>query len=203
MSVDSGEFITAPSGQADRDARLAALVSAARNGREDAIGQIVTELSPLLWQVARAAGLNSGDAEDVLQTAWVRLLAHLGDIRTPAALTAWLLTTTRREAWRVRGAGRRQAPADQDWLTAVPDPRPGAEDLAVSADQQRELWAALGQLDPRCQELLRIVAFVPRPDYDIVAAELGMPRGSIGPTRGRCLAKLRALLARTAEGSPR
>ena len=53
------------------------------------------------------------------------------------------------------------------------------------------------------RELLRIIAFVPRPDYRAVAAELGMPVGSIGPTRGRCLAKLRALLADDPEGSPR
>jgi RNA polymerase sigma factor (sigma-70 family) len=202
ISADSCESVTTPAGQPDRDTRLAGLVDAARKGSEDAVGQIVTELSPLLWQVARAAGLSSGDAEDVLQTVWLRLLAHLDDIRTSAALTGWLVTTTRREAWRVRGAGRRQAPADQKWLSSIPDPRPGAEELAVTADQQRELWQALAQLDPRCQELLRIVAFVPRPDYDVVAAELGMPRGSIGPTRGRCLAKLRALLGRAAEGNP-
>jgi DNA-directed RNA polymerase specialized sigma24 family protein len=61
-------------------------------------------------------------------------------------------------------------------------------------DQRRTLWAAIRQLSPRCQELLRIVAFAPRPDYAAVAAGLGMPIGSIGPTRGRCLAKLRALL---------
>jgi len=200
--VDSQESATAPA-QPDRGTRLEVLVDAARNGREDAIGEIVTELSPLLWQVARAAGLSTSDAEDVLQTVWLRLLTHLDDIHTSAALTAWLVTTTRREAWRVRGTGRRQLPADQDWLAAIPDQRPGAEDLAVAADLRRELWAALGQLPPQCQELLRIVAFVPRPDYDVIAAKLGMPRGSIGPTRGRCLAKLRALLASSAEGTPR
>jgi RNA polymerase sigma factor (sigma-70 family) len=199
--VDSRES-AAPT-QPDRGRRLEVLVDAARSGREDAIAQIVTELSPLLWQVARAAGLSTSDAGDVLQTVWLRLLTHLDGIHTSSALTAWLVTTTRREAWRVRGTGRRQFPADQDWLDAIPDQRPGAEDLAVAADLRRELWAALGQLPPQCQELLRIVAFVPRPDYNAVAAALGMPRGSIGPTRGRCLAKLRAILASSAEGNPR
>jgi RNA polymerase sigma factor (sigma-70 family) len=186
----------------DRNVRIAGLLNAARAGREDAVGQIVTELSPLLWQVARAAGLPAGDAEDVLQTVWLRLLAHLDDIRTSAALTAWLVTTTRREAWRVRNAGRRQLPADQDWLAAIPDPDPGSEERAIIDDQRRVLWDAFGQLSPRCQELLRIVAFVPRPDYAEVAAAVGMPRGSVGPTRGRCLAKLRALLVSPAEGEP-
>ena len=103
---------------------MADLLSAARAGSEDALGQIVTELSPLLWQVARAAGLSPGDAEDVLQTVWMRLVAHLDGIHDAAALTGWLVTTTKREAWRVRAAGRRQLPADQDCVRRAA--RPGA-----------------------------------------------------------------------------
>jgi RNA polymerase sigma factor (sigma-70 family) len=191
-----------PLSRPDRNARIANRLDAARDGRDEALAEIVAELSPLLWQVARAAGLTGGDAEDVVQTAWVQLLSHLDGIHTSAALTAWLVTTTRREAWRVRAASRRQLPAEQDWLTTVPDPGPGSEDRVIVDDQQRTLWAALGKLSPRCQELLRIVAFVPRPDYDAVAGVLGIPRGSIGPTRGRCLAKLRAMLPSDREGSP-
>jgi RNA polymerase sigma factor (sigma-70 family) len=181
--------------------RIASLVSAARQGSENALGQIVTELNPLLWQVARAAGLTSGDAEDVLQTVWMRLVAHLGDIHDSTALTAWLVTTTKREAWRVRAAERRQVPADQELLAEVPDQGPGSEEQIILDDQRRVLWAAIGRLSARCQELLRIVAFAPRPDYAAVGAALGMPIGSIGPTRGRCLAKLRALLASDPAGS--
>jgi DNA-directed RNA polymerase specialized sigma24 family protein len=80
---------------------------------------------------------------------------------------------------------------------------PGSEEQVIIEDQRRRLWAAIRQLSPRCQELLRIVAFVPRPDYAAVAAGLGMQIGSIGPTRGRCLAKLRALLAGDLEGNSR
>jgi RNA polymerase sigma factor (sigma-70 family) len=195
--------VTVPASQPDRSERIVRLVSAARQGSEAALGQIVTELSPLLWQVARAAGLSSSDAEDVLQTVWMRLLAHLDDIHTSAALTGWLVTTTRREAWRVSAAARRQVPADTELLSMLPDPGPGSEEQVVLDDQRRILWQAIGQLSPRCQELLRIVAFVPRPDYAAVAAELGMPTGSVGPTRGRCLAKLRSLLAGDLEGSSR
>jgi len=201
--IDEPESVAAPPGRAERDERIAGLVNAAKEGSDDALGQIVTELSPLLWQVARAAGLSSGDAEDVLQTVWLRLLSHLGGIRSPSALTAWLVVTTKREAWRVRAAGRRQLPADQDWLAGLPDPGPGSEEQVIVDDDRRALWTAIGQLDRRCQELLRIIAFVPHPDYAAVAAELGMPLGSIGPTRGRCLAKLRAVLANGPEGSPR
>ena len=201
--MDDRERVTVRASEPDRGTRMAGLVSATKQGNQDALGEIVTELSPLLWHVARAAGLSSGDAEDVLQTVWMRLLAHLDDIHTPAALTGWLVVTTRREAWRVRAAERRQLPADQELFAALPDQGPGAEEQVIIDEQRRSLWVAFSQLSQRCQELLRIVAFVPRQDYTVVAAELGMPAGSIGPTRGRCLAKLRALLGHDAEGSPR
>ena len=154
----------------------------------------------MMWQVARSAGLPAADAEDVVQQAWLRLVSHLDQLTQPGSVASWLVTTTRREAWRRRSAGRRQFPAEQDWLAAQPDQDPDAAEQAVLDEERRELWAALAQLSPRCQQLLRIVAFVPRPDYDAVAAGLGIPRGSVGPTRGRCLAKLRALLIDSKEG---
>lgn len=183
-----------PTDMPDRRSHIAALADAARSGSEAALGQIISELTPMLWHVARAAGLRAVDAEDVLQTVWASLLAHLNDIRSSSALTSWLVVTTRREAWRVSATSRRQMPADGDWFSALPDRGPSSEELAIIDDQRRALWTAIGKLSARCQELLRIIAFVPRPDYQAVAAELGMPTGSIGPTRGRCLAKLRALL---------
>ncbi|HYB14365.1 MAG TPA: sigma-70 family RNA polymerase sigma factor [Streptosporangiaceae bacterium] len=194
--------VTVRASQPDRSARIARLVSATQQGSEDALGEIVTEFSPMLWHIARAAGLSSGDAEDVLQTVWMRLLAHLDGIRTSAALAGWLVTTTKREAWRVRDAGRKQLPTDTELFTALADPGPGSDAQVILDDQRRTLWLAIGQLSKRCRELLRIIAFVPRPDYAAVAAELGMPVGSIGPTRGRCLAKLRALLGIDPEWSP-
>jgi RNA polymerase sigma factor (sigma-70 family) len=185
----------------ERRARLTDLVNAAKAGQPDAIGDLVTEFTPMLWQVARSAGLSSSDTEDVLQTVWLSLISHLETIRTPGALAGWLVITTRRESWRVRKADLRQPPADQEWLLAIPDPAPGSEEQAIMAEECRELWAAFRTLPARCQQLLRIVAFVPRPDYDEVAATLDMRRGSIGPTRARCLDKLRTALA--AEGSTR
>jgi RNA polymerase sigma factor (sigma-70 family) len=189
-------------GQRDRADRITALMSAARQGSDDAVGELVTEFSPLLWHVARAAGLSSGDAEDVLQTVWMRLFEHLAEIRTPAALGGWLVVTTKREAWRVRAAERKQIPTDTDSFVQLRDQGPGSEERAILDDQRRTLWAAIRELSPRCQELLRIMAFVPQADYAAVAAKLGMRIGSIGPTRGRCLAKLRAVLGDGLEGNP-
>jgi RNA polymerase sigma factor (sigma-70 family) len=184
----------ASAGLPDRSTHIAGLLDEARSGSNGALDQIYLELTPMLWHVARATGLG-GDAEDVVQTVWASLVDHLDGIRSSSALIAWLVVSTRREAWRVRAIARRQSPADQEWLSALPDDAPGSEEQAIINDQRRALWKAIGQLSPRCQELLRIVAFVPRPNYQAVAAELGMPIGSVGPTRCRCLAKLRALLA--------
>jgi RNA polymerase sigma factor (sigma-70 family) len=201
--MDESSSVTAPPDRADRSdrtARMAELLEAARGGSEDALAQITAELSPMLWNVARAAGLAAADAEDVVQTAWERLLYHLADIRVPQALIGWLVVTTKHEAWRIRSSGRRQRPADQEWLTAIPDDAAGAEEQILLDEQQRALWRAVGRLSAQCQELLRIVAFVPRPDYQSVSAALGMPVGSIGPTRGRCLEKIRVLLADELDG---
>jgi RNA polymerase sigma factor (sigma-70 family) len=174
------------------DERLA--TGAGAPARALALDELIAELTPVLWQVARATGLGKEDAEDVVQTTWESLISHLDTIREPGALSGWLVTATRREAWRVAAARRKTQPADQEWLGAIADPRESCEDHAVIAEEQRAVWAALRTLPPRCQELLRIVAFVPRPDYDVVAARLGMARGSVGPTRGRCLDKLRLAL---------
>jgi DNA-directed RNA polymerase specialized sigma24 family protein len=76
----------------------------------------------------------------------------------------------------------------------------GREEQILLDEQQRALWRAVGRLSTQCQELLRIVAFIPRPDYQSVSAALGMPVGSIGPTRGRCLDKIRVLLADELDG---
>ncbi|HEX4088928.1 MAG TPA: sigma-70 family RNA polymerase sigma factor [Trebonia sp.] len=178
------------------DDQLATASGTARGGGGAALAvdELIPIHSPMLWQVARAAGLGSEDAEDVVQTVWESLLTHLDSIRSPAALTGWLVVATRREAWRVAAARRRLQPADHEWLLEIPDPRADSEQRVVAAEEQRALWDALLSLDQRCQELLRIVAFVPRPDYDLVAERLKMRRGSVGPTRGRCLEKLRAAL---------
>jgi RNA polymerase sigma factor (sigma-70 family) len=199
--MDEPQPVTVRANKPGRAARMADLLSAARTGSDDALGQIVNELSPLLWQVARSAGLSQGDAEDVLQTVWMRLITHLDGIHDASALTGWLVTTTKREAWRVRAASRKQLPVDQDVFADLPNKGPGSEEQVILADQRRELWAAIGMLSRRCQELLRIMAFAPRSDYATVAAALGMRVGSIGPTRGRCLAKLRAVLAGGPDGS--
>jgi RNA polymerase sigma factor (sigma-70 family) len=179
---------------ADEQARLATLLESARDGDRGALAELVRELTPVLWQVARSQGLDQERAIDVVQTAWLHLLGSLRDIRSPQALTGWLITVTRRESWRARDDDRSELPTEHDVFAKLPDPGPAPEDHVLDGDRAKVLWAAVNRLPRRCQQLLRIVAFVHRPDYEAVSTALGMPRGSIGPTRGRCLAKLRGML---------
>lgn len=185
---------TTPDVSADRHARLAGCLQRARAGDRTALDEVVHELNPLLWRVARGAGLAPEDAADTVQTVWLELVRRLDDIHTPPALTSWLITAARREAWRVRTRARRRPAADDDTLAALPDPGPPVDAALLADERDRTLWRHFGALSERCRELLQIVAQADRPDYGGITAALGMPHGSIGPTRGRCLAKLRELL---------
>jgi RNA polymerase sigma factor (sigma-70 family) len=155
--------------------------------------ELVDLLNPILWNVARAQGLTPPAAEDAVQTAWLRLVEHAERIEDPQTVMQWLLITTKRESWRVGRQGQRSSSAP-DLGMDLQDGDPGPEGVAVLSERQRVLWGHLQTLPHKCRELLRVVAFADRPDYAQVSTALGMPVGSIGPTRGRCLAKLRSLL---------
>jgi RNA polymerase sigma factor (sigma-70 family) len=148
----------------------------------------------LVWNVVRAQGVSRETALDVVQTVWLTLLLQLDRIRTPAALASWLVSVARREARRVRAAERTQISLPETASHETPAPDKDVASAVVDGEQYRCLWRNVRRLSPRCQELVRIVAFADRPDYASVAQALDMPKGSIGPTRGRCLAKLRTLL---------
>ncbi|HEX4722556.1 MAG TPA: sigma-70 family RNA polymerase sigma factor [Pseudonocardiaceae bacterium] len=180
--------------RADQHARLASLLVDAKAGDRGGLDAIVRELTPLLWHVARSEGLDEETAADVVQGTWLNLLGSLANIHTPIALTGWLITVTKREAWRVNGA-RRTERVDEDVLARLPDPADRPDEWVVADEQRKQLWRAVAQLSDRCQRLMRVVAFTHRPSYQEVSVALGIARGSIGPTRGRCLARLRALLA--------
>lgn len=175
--------------------RAAAAFTAYLGGDRQQMGRLVDLLTPLLWHAARGQGLAGPTAEDVVQTAWLRLVDHAERIDSPRAVTAWLLTTVRREAWRASRRTGREDFSDPEREGDRPDPTPRPDETVVVGEQHRVLWRHVTALSPRCQHLLRVIAFADRPDYATVAQTLGMPVGSIGPTRGRCLASLREALA--------
>lgn len=172
-----------------------------RDGDSRALEAMVETLTPLLWHIVRAYGLDTATAEDVVQNTWLTLVRKADTVAEPQAVLRWLTVTARRDAWRAARTTNRMDLTDDMSALDVREARESVEDDVLRAADQRVLWAAVGRLNERCQRLLRIIAFHDRPDYAALSQELGMPMGSIGPTRGRCLDKVRAELATTRPGA--
>ena len=175
-------------------AAIEALVLAAADGDQAAFDALVGRFTGLVWSVIRAHRLTDADAQDVFQTTWLRLVEHLDRIREPRAVGGWLATTARHESLRVLRLTERTRPTEPATLDDV-DERLEEPDAAVlRAEEERRVWAALGALGDRCQALLRVLVADPAPSYEEVGAALDMPIGSIGPTRRRCLERLRTVI---------
>jgi DNA-directed RNA polymerase specialized sigma24 family protein len=115
-----------------RHQRIAGLFEQARSGERAALNELVAELTPLLWNVARAQGLTVASSEDVVQNTWLNLVRHFSEIRSPLALTQWLVTATRREAWRLRRAERRSDPLTEQMAAALRDNQPAVADQVIA-----------------------------------------------------------------------
>lgn len=165
-----------------------------RDGDREALHRMVTSLTPVLWHVVRAYGLDRQTAEDVVQATWMSLMRHGHRVEEPRAVVRWLTVTARREAWRCSRARRREEPIDDEVLDLRPAETEEPESHVLRDHRDQALWNAVGRLGERCRRLLRVVAFAERPDYARLAEDLGMALGSVGPTRARCLDKLRSLL---------
>jgi len=174
---------------------LAELVRAAGDGDQRAWEGLVDRFSGLVWSVARAHGLSRADAADVSQTAWLRLVEHLHRLRDPERVGTWLASTARHEALRILRRDRRQVPVGDDELEGSGPEVESPEARALAVERSDLLWRAFAELPQRCQQLLRVLMADPPPSYQQVAVALDMPIGSIGPTRGRCIDRLRELAA--------
>lgn len=172
---------------------------AAAGGDKAAWQVLVERFSGLVWSITRAYRLGSADAADAFQTTWLRLAEHIDRIEHPERVGAWLATAARRECLQSIRASARMTPVDDmtrfESPTAAGNP-PEEAVLAAEAERERSdraaaLWRALERLSVRCRELLRVLMASPPPSYTEVAEALGLPVGSIGPTRARCLRRLR------------
>jgi RNA polymerase sigma factor (sigma-70 family) len=172
------------------------LLRQAQVGDSTAWDALVDRLGSRVWAVARAYRLGRADAEDVFQVTWMRLVVHIDSIREPDQVGAWLASTARHETLRVLKRSGRQVPTgdDQD-LDGADTLAPPPEARLLATERQLALWDALAALPDACQRLLRLFLADPPPTYEEVTLALGRPQGSIGPTRRRCLEKLRTLLA--------
>lgn len=172
------------------------LVRLAASGEHAAWESLVARYEGLLWGVARSHRLDAASAADVVQTTWLKLLEHVDDLRNPEALSGWLATTARNECLRVLRHQARTIPTEDDRIPQ--DSMPSNLDAQLlTRERDAALWRAFATLSARCQALLRMLASDPAPSYEDVGAALGMAVGSIGPTRGRCLATLRRSAAGT------
>ncbi len=169
------------------------LVTRAGNGDQEAWDALVERYAPLIWSICRRYQLGGADAEDVGQGVWLHLVDQLDNLRDPAALPGWLATTARRECFRVqRSAGRASAAGQVLDAENISDEQSRtAEQVLLAAERHAALREALAHLPPSGQQLIAMLIEDPPVPYAEISARLGIPVSSIGPTRRRCLDKLR------------
>jgi RNA polymerase sigma factor (sigma-70 family) len=179
----------------------AALTALCRSGHGAAWDTLVHRYQRLVYTIVRRAGLDEHAAADVFQTVFLRLLQNLQRIEDPSRLQAWIVTTAKREALVQRRRGERMVALDmagegdaEDGFEQAADEAPGPEQTLEHWQRVLQMRSAVDQLDTRCRELLQAVFAGDGVGYDEVARRLNMPLGSVGPTRARCLDKLRRVL---------
>ena len=174
------------------------LIAWCLDGRETAWEELIRRYQRLVYSIPLRSGLGEDAAADVFQSVFARLLEHLGSLKDPSKLASWLITTTTRESWRVSHRRRREAPIgeggddDHSPRFEVIDDRPLPEQEQLELEAQQALRRAVDALPDRCRALIELLYYAEdRPSYEEISRRLAMPVPSIGPTRARCLEKLR------------
>jgi RNA polymerase sigma factor (sigma-70 family) len=179
---------------ADESLDLVELVTRARNRDEEAWRLLCNRVKNVAWKVINNEGLRGPDADDAFAATFLRLAEKIDTIREPAKLPGWLATTALNECRALGRSRRRFDPRDD--VPEPPDSGARPEDAVFDAEAHTAVAAAFGELPESCQRLLRLLTTDPPLAYDEISSLLdGMPVGSIGPTRARCLERLRRLLA--------
>jgi RNA polymerase sigma factor (sigma-70 family) len=175
------------------------LLKLAADGDRSAWDALVDRFGQMVWSTARSFRLDDATAKDVTQTVWLKLVENLDRIKDPERLPGWLATTCRREALRVVKQSDRAVPTEFEYDIA--DGAPSFEEMLVADEERRMVVNAFSTLDEMCRQLLRLMTVEPALSYEEISDATGRPIGSLGPTRARCLDKLRSAVARiTGEG---
>jgi RNA polymerase sigma factor (sigma-70 family) len=175
------------------DASVIDLVARVSGGDQAAWNELVERYSPLVWSICLRYRLDRDDIDDVGQSVWLLLIERIGSLREPAALPGWLSTTTKNECLRVLRVTRRHDHGGlppEDRMPPDPDTVPVDRDL-LAAERDVALRAAFDGLPHGCRELLSMLVGDPPASYADISAALGVAVGSVGPTRARCLDRLR------------
>lgn len=171
------------------------VVRRAARGDEGAWQHLVDQYARLIWAMTRDFKLVDSDAADVSQATWLRLLEHIDRIEQPDRLGSWLATTARNECLRSLAARNRVVPVQDDvTLTGVVTHDPEIDERLLAEERSRTVREAVSRLPLRWQRLLELLMADPPASYTEISDQMGLPIGSIGPTRGRCMARLRVLL---------
>ncbi len=177
----------------DQPQTVAALVHGARRGDQRAWDELVERFLPLVAAVIARHRLRGADAADVNQTVWLRLVEHLDSIREPRALPGWIATTARNECLRGIDRSKRSVPVDPQGPSCLDRPHDECEPVTdlITLERHQALRAALTELSGDRRELLTLLLADPPLSYREISKRLGIPVGSIGPTRARALEQLR------------
>jgi RNA polymerase sigma factor (sigma-70 family) len=189
-----GTFATVPEQDTD-SLDVARLVRRAAAGDRRAWERLVDQYARLIWAMTRDFQLAESDAADVAQVTWLRLLQHIDRLEHPARVGSWLAATARNECLRSLAARKRVVPVPDDaGLNDVAAHQPQADERLLAHERDQAVREALARLPRQWQRLVEMLMADPPASYAEISDQLGLPVGSIGPTRSRCLARLRALL---------
>ena len=174
------------------------LVLACRRGDQLAWEKLIRRYQRLIYAIPLRAGLDEDQAAEIFQDVFTTFFQKLNDIEEPEKLQAWLVTTARRKTWRTIARSQTRTREDTEAATgaaAVRDETPLPDEQLLILEEQHRIRTAVSMLDERCQKLVQMLFYDAQPSsYADIAAALGIPEGSIGPTRARCLGKLLRIL---------
>ncbi len=172
------------------------LVGLCLEGDQAAWETLIERYRRLIYSIPNKFGFSQSDCNDVFQTVCVKLIEHLSDLKDETKVSAWLITTTTRHCIHVQTLGRRDV-SDADGMEEAPDPTVSMEQIRVVSDRQQKVRDTIAEMPERCRRLLSLLYLDSKsPSYEEISVKMSMPVPSIGPTRARCLDKLRRLLRR-------
>ena len=172
------------------------LVSMCLRGDGLAWEALITRYRRLIYSVPVKFGFGAADASDAFQVVCLKLLEHLHEVKDESKIGAWLVTTTMRQCLHLKALKHRESGSDDEFEEPA-DPSDNLEELRILTEQQQAIREAVDELATRCRSLIDILYFDNKsPSYDEISLRIGMPVASIGPTRARCLEKLRMILRR-------
>ncbi|HKV42499.1 MAG TPA: sigma-70 family RNA polymerase sigma factor [Blastocatellia bacterium] len=178
------------------------LVQACLDGDSSAWEVLILRYQRLIYSIPIKMGLSSADAADIFQSICLKLVQKLSTLRNQERLSSWLITSTTRESWRISARGRRENPGTSNTEEGQSDPmadavssEPLVSDIQIALEQQQIVREAVAGLPDRCREMISLLFYQKEKlKYPEIARRMNMPASSIGPTRARCLEKLKKAL---------